>query len=86
MYALEFGIGSGFYSVSLVAHDAGGVVFLLGMFGGGAEVAVLLAFNMCGSEVPASVALGEVDPFFPKFGNDGFGEEPGTGGGDVSGD
>ena len=72
--------------MSLVAHDAGGVVFFLGMFGGGAKTAVLLAFNMCGSEVPAPVALGEVDSFFPKFRDDGFGEEPGTGGCDVSGD
>ena len=83
---MYFGIGSGYNSVSLVAHDAGGVVFVFGMFGGGTETAGLLAFNMCGSEVPAPVALGEVDPFFPKFGDDGFGEEPGAGRGDVFGD
>ena len=59
-------------------------MFLLGVFGGGAETAVLLAFNMCGSEVPTSVALSEVNSFFPKFRNDGFGEEPGTSGGNVS--
>ena len=61
-------------------------MFLLGVFGGGAEMAVLLTFNMRGSKVPAPVTLGEVDSFFPKFRDDGFGEEPGTGGGDVSGD
>ena len=84
--ALEFGIGGGFYAVGLVARDTRSVMLFFGVLGGGAETAVLLAFNMCGSEVPAPVALGEVDSFFPKFRDDGFGEEPRAGGGDISGD
>ena len=84
--ALEFRVGGGFDAVGLVACDTRSVMLLFGVFGGGAEAAVLLAFNVCGSEVPTSVALGEVDSFFPKFGYDGFGEEPRAGGGDVSGD